>query len=84
MEGVTALLWLHPPLDLVCLLHEQGMHRRTWGGWSWATFNCERIKQFGCLALPMGFSIALDEWVYQVMSVQAERATTPYLRVVRL
>ncbi|KAF0697916.1 Aste57867_11413 [Aphanomyces stellatus] len=46
-------------------------HTKTWGGWSWQCVDPARLKQFLALTSTFLIYLALDEWIYNVLTIVA-------------
>ncbi|ETW07834.1 hypothetical protein, variant [Aphanomyces invadans] len=49
----------------------QRHHEKTWTGWSWQCLDQVRLKQFVTLTSSLFVYLAMDEWIYNVVTVVA-------------
>ncbi|ETV86005.1 hypothetical protein H257_02503 [Aphanomyces astaci] len=49
----------------------QRHHEKTWGGWSWQCVDPTRLKQFVSLTSSFFVYLAMDEWIYNVLTIVA-------------
>ncbi|CAK4608943.1 unnamed protein product [Aphanomyces euteiches] len=43
-------------------------HEKTWFGWTWTCLRPDRVKRFVWLSMAMTLNVALDEWIYSVVT----------------
>ncbi|RHY17837.1 hypothetical protein DYB36_009984 [Aphanomyces astaci] len=46
-------------------------HEKTWFGWTWACLRPDRVRRFLWLSMAMTLNVALDEWIYSVVTAIA-------------
>ncbi|ETW09765.1 hypothetical protein H310_00250 [Aphanomyces invadans] len=49
----------------------KGYHEKTWFGWKWSCLRPDRVKRFIWLSMAMTLNVALDEWIYSVVTAIA-------------
>ncbi|KAF0699765.1 Aste57867_9692 [Aphanomyces stellatus] len=47
------------------------LHEKTWFGWTWACLRPDRVRRFVWLSMTMTLNVALDEWIYSVITAIA-------------
>ena len=57
------------PLVLMAYVRLRGLHRLTWGGWSWESLR--EWRQFAGLAIPGLLMVCCELWCFEISAVLA-------------